>query len=76
MAPEVAERVFEPFFTTKKPGQGTGMGLAVVHGIVKSCGGAVILTTAQGKGSRFEVYLPRAAAPDACSAKPADGASR
>jgi PAS domain S-box-containing protein len=75
MAPEVAERVFEPFFTTKKPGQGTGMGLAVVHGIVKSCGGAVILTTAQGKGSRFEVYLPRAAGPDACSAKPADGAS-
>ncbi len=76
MAPEVAERVFEPFFTTKKPGQGTGMGLAVVHGIVKSCGGAVILTTAQGKGSRFEVYLPRAAAPDACSAQPADGALR
>jgi PAS domain S-box-containing protein len=58
MALEVAERVFEPFFTTKKPGQGTGMGLAVVHGIVKSCGGAVILTSAPGRGSRFEVYLP------------------
>ncbi|MHC1791533.1 PAS domain-containing protein [Solidesulfovibrio sp.] len=58
MAPAVAERIFEPFFTTKKPGQGTGMGLAAVHGIIKSCGGAVVVTSTPGQGSRFEVYLP------------------
>ncbi|KHK01990.1 PAS domain S-box protein [Desulfovibrio sp. TomC] len=58
LAPDIAERVFEPFFTTKKPGQGTGMGLAAVHGIVKSCGGAVLLSSTPGQGSQFTVYLP------------------
>lgn len=58
MAPDIGERIFEPFFTTKKPGQGTGMGLAAVHGIVKGCGGAVLVTSAVGRGSLFEVFLP------------------
>jgi len=58
MDQEVAERIFEPFFTTKRPGQGTGMGLAAVHGIVRTCGGMVSVETEPGKGSSFTVLLP------------------
>ncbi|MFU2209086.1 PAS domain S-box protein [Solidesulfovibrio sp. C21] len=58
MAADISDRIFEPFFTTKKPGQGTGMGLAAVHGIVKGCGGAVLVTSAVGRGSLFEVFFP------------------
>ncbi|MGZ4887064.1 MAG: PAS domain-containing protein [Candidatus Aminicenantales bacterium] len=59
MTPDVIERVFEPFFTTKKQGEGSGMGLAVVHGIVKGHGGAISLSSELGKGTEFAVYLPR-----------------
>jgi PAS domain S-box-containing protein len=61
MAPEVRARIFEPFFTTKGPGKGTGLGLAMVFGIVKRHHGWVECTSALGQGSRFDVYLPRAA---------------
>ncbi len=59
MEPQVLRRIFDPFFTTKGPGEGTGMGLAVVHGIVTSHAGAIIVESLPGKGSTFHTYLPR-----------------
>ena len=63
MDPVTVRRIFEPFYTTKKPGEGTGLGLAVVHGIVTAHGGVVTVETAPGKGSTFRLCFPLAEKP-------------
>jgi CheY-like chemotaxis protein len=58
MSPEVIERIFDPFFSTKNKRDGTGMGLSVVHGIVKSHGGTLTVDSTPGKGSVFKTFFP------------------
>jgi PAS domain S-box-containing protein len=60
ISPELRERIFEPFFTTKEVGKGTGMGLAIVHGVASSLGGFVTCESILGQGTVFRVYLPAA----------------
>jgi PAS domain S-box-containing protein len=74
VAPEVLDRIFDPFFSTKAPGSGSGMGLAMVHGIVHDHQGHLLVDTALGQGTRFSVLLPAADGDAAPLQPPADSA--
>jgi CheY-like chemotaxis protein len=58
MDPETKARAFDPFFSTKGPGRGTGLGLAVVHGIVQQCGGTASIDSTPGRGTAVRIVLP------------------
>ncbi|HET9931279.1 MAG TPA: response regulator, partial [Polyangiaceae bacterium] len=63
MSEQTLERIFDPFFTTKGPGEGTGLGLSVVHGVMRAHEGGIEVVSSEGSGSRFELYFPVAQAP-------------
>ena len=63
MPPEVVARVFEPFYTTKPKGSGTGLGLSMVHGFAKQSGGAIVIDTRPGEGTKVRLFFPIAEAP-------------
>ncbi len=70
IAPDVIDKVFEPFFTTKRVGEGTGLGLSMVYGIVKQSGGFVFLDSTPGEGTEFELWFPIHAGAETVAAAP------
>ncbi len=75
IAPEVLPRIFEPFFTTKGPGKGTGLGLAMVFGIVRQHQGWLTCHSVPGHGTRFDLYLPRLESTEEQASSPAPSPS-
>jgi CheY-like chemotaxis protein len=76
MDKDVLERIFEPFFTTREVNEGTGLGLSVVHGIIKSHDGAITVSSAPGQGTTFDIFFPRIESNEIQESQPSEPTSK